>query len=296
MNTATLPANVPKPSLGSKIEAMQGILSTYNDVPIDFYGKLVDQFGNPVAGAEIKGSIRVINGVREGTDRFSTTSDAKGLFQFHGRGQDIGMMPRKQGYTIATTDTFFKYSHMEDHPYVSDANNPTVIKMWKLQGAEHLISFGFAAYAPVDGRPVLFDLVAGQRVEPGGDISVSVESSPEPNTREEYDWRVTLRAINGGIIERSGIGLEKMFQAPDSGYQPEFEASYKRGASSWSSSFTGGFYFTTRSGSCYGKCNFRIVTFRVKNGAVPITLSGYLNPAGSRTLEIDPSLVSQAHP
>ena len=97
VNTATPPANVPRPSLGSKTEAMQGILSTYNDVPIDFYGKLVDQFGNPVAGAEIKGSIRVISGVRQSTDWLTTTSDASGLFQFHGRGQDISTMPSKEG-------------------------------------------------------------------------------------------------------------------------------------------------------------------------------------------------------
>ena len=89
---------------------MRGILSTYNDVPIDFYGKLQDQFGNPVVGAEIKGNIRVINGVRQGTDWLTTTSDVNGLFQFHGRGQDIGMMPAKSGYALASTTTLFKYS------------------------------------------------------------------------------------------------------------------------------------------------------------------------------------------
>ena len=129
-------ASVPKPSLGNKIDGMRGVLSTYNDVPIDFYGRLEDQFGNPVAGAEIKGSIRVINGTRQGTDWPTTISDANGLFQFHGRGQDIGMMPSKKGYALASTDTLFKYSHMEEHPFVSDPNNPTIIKMWKLQGAE----------------------------------------------------------------------------------------------------------------------------------------------------------------
>ena len=50
----------PRPSqtpAGEQNRANGGILSTYNDVPIDFYGKLEDQFGNPVAGAEIKGKI-----------------------------------------------------------------------------------------------------------------------------------------------------------------------------------------------------------------------------------------------
>jgi cytoskeletal protein RodZ len=77
-NVATAPTS-QRPALGSKWEKGLGILSTYNDVPIDFYGKIEDQFGNPVPGAEIKGSIMVNNGQREGADHPSTTSDANGL-------------------------------------------------------------------------------------------------------------------------------------------------------------------------------------------------------------------------
>jgi len=94
---------------------MQGILSTYNDVTINFYGKLVDQFERPVADAQIKASVTVISGVRQGADWLTTTSDANGLFEFHGRGQDIGMMPSKEGYALASTGTMFRYSEQSDY-------------------------------------------------------------------------------------------------------------------------------------------------------------------------------------
>jgi hypothetical protein len=57
-NATAASTNATKPPPGGKAEQMSGILSTYNDVPIDFYGKLEDQFGYPVVGAEIKLAFR----------------------------------------------------------------------------------------------------------------------------------------------------------------------------------------------------------------------------------------------
>ena len=163
-------ANAAVPHGQTDGERMREVLSNYNDMPIDFYGKLVDQFGNPVAGAEIKGSIRVINGVRQGTDWFSTTSNASGLFQFHGKGQDIGMMPSKTGFVYVAMSGTGNYSHLypEEERAHPDPNNPVILKMWKLQGAEHLIHSQAQASVPLDGTPRAFDLKAGTHVESGG--------------------------------------------------------------------------------------------------------------------------------
>ena len=136
----------------SKLAQAALALGTLNHVSVDFYGKLIDQFGKPVAGASIKASIRVNNGVIGTTDWLTATSDASGLFEFHGRGEDIGMMPRKAGYALASTETYYKYSHLEDHPYVSDAAKPKVIKMWKLQGAEPLVIIKKTMHVPLHRR------------------------------------------------------------------------------------------------------------------------------------------------
>jgi hypothetical protein len=288
-------ANAIQFAMRNAAERKREILSTYNDVPIDFYGKLEDQFGNPVEGAEIKATIRVINGDRQGADRLTTTSDADGLFQFHGKGQDIGMMPQKQGYVLSTTETLFKYSRLEDHPYTSDANSPTVVKMRKLQGGERLIHYQTQVNVPLAGTPKAFDLQTGRQVESGGDIIVSVTSSPTPDVRQQYDWQVTVRAVDGGLL-LSDKDFEQMFQAPDTGYQPQFVAAYQKGAQSWTTTLNDVFYLTSRSGRCYGKLGIEVLSDVVKNGTIPVILNSYLNPDGSRNLEINPQLMTEAHP
>lgn len=87
-----------------------------------------------------------------------------------------------------------------------------------------------------------------------------------------------------------------MFQAPDSGYQPSFTVKHQKGQQSWSSRFSGGFFFNSRGASLYGKFGFTIVTDVVGKNGVPITLRGYLNPAGSRNLEGDTTMVTGANP
>lgn len=292
--TLTTAASAPRPSLENKIEGMRGTLSTYNDVPIDFYGKLEDQFGNPVAGAEIKGSIRVINGTRQGTDWLTTTSDANGLFQFHGRGQDIGMMPSKKGYALASTDTLFKYSHMEDHPFVSDANNPTVIKMWKLQGAEPLVTINQRYKLPYTDAPITFDLVAGKLVPDGGDIKITVVRPPGVvSGQNQQDWSLKIEAVNGGLI-KSGDQEAVTYAAPDSGYQPSETFTMSTSNNTWYQAVHQGFFLTSRNGQIYGKLGLSFHINSEPDGLMDITFGGVINANGSRNLEGDANTMNAA--
>lgn len=280
----------------SKAEKAMGLLSAYNDVPIDFYGRVIDQFGAAVDGATVNFSVRIMNGQESTVKRGEVMTDGNGFFTIIGyKGQDLGLVPQRTGYMLATTSTLFKYSHLEDRPYVSDPNNPTIIKMWKLQGAEPLIHFSFKARIPHDGTPVIFNLHTGMMVNTEGDLVIRLESPPEPNSNQQYDWRAIIQPVDGGIIS-SDVRLESRFGAPDSGYDSEFDINYQKGVKPWSSAFHGGFYFKGHDGSSYGKFDIGIVIYAMKDGLVPITLDGYVNPAGSRNLEIDPKLVTEAHP
>ena len=105
-SAAAASANIPVSPARDKKEQMREGLAALNDVPIIFYGKLEDQFGNPVVGAEITGSTIVYNGTAAGGQRVVATSDAKGFFQMNGgNGESLGMMPRKEGYVLAATNT-----------------------------------------------------------------------------------------------------------------------------------------------------------------------------------------------
>jgi hypothetical protein len=292
VKVAAAAPNPPNLSPGGKVEQMQGILSTYNDVPIDFYGKLEDQFGNPVAGAEIKGNIRVINGTRQSTDWLTTTSDVDGLFQFHGKGQDIGMMPSKQGYALASTGTLFKYSRMEDHPYVSDANNPTVIKMWKLQGAEPLLSINQQYKLGYTPTPVCFDLLAEKIVPEGGDVKITVSrpagivsgSSPQ-------DWSLKIEAVNGGLQDSDGQEAIT-YAAPEGGYQPGETFTMSTSSNTWYQAVHAGFFFTSRNGQVYGKLGVSFHINSQPDGLMTVSFGGVANTNGSRNLEGDPNTMS----
>jgi hypothetical protein len=296
-HVSTLPAQLvtnglPAPPQ-SKWEQLQPILATQNDQPIVFYGKVEDQFGNSIADAQIAADVRIYNGVQHTLERFSQKSDANGLFTISGyKGERLGLNVKKQGYVLVSISGSTIYSKLwpENQRAHPDPNNPTVIKMYKLQGAEHLVSFNIKTYIPIDGTLIKFDLQTGRQVESGGDLTVSIKSSSVPRVQEGYDWEASIQMADGGIIQdSSGLGLEKMFQAPDSGYAPEFDLNFQKGTQQWTSRFIGGFYFTSRNGQSYGKMAISIITDRIKNGNVPITINGYLNPAGSKNLEIDPT-------
>lgn len=273
------------------------LLDTQNDVPIVFYGKLEDQFANPVTSAEVKGVTSIHNSRTNGYANFMTMSDANGLFELDaGRGAVLSLFPQKTGYALATTGTEFKYSHMFNPDYfVCNSNNPVIIKMWKLRGAEHLIHFNVQTYIPIDGTPATFDLETGQRVTSGGDIIVADESPSSPHAGQTYDWKAGIRAQNGGLaLSQDDYG--QMFQAPEASYDPELIFDYKKDTTPWQNSVKGMYYFTSRGGEIYGKLTIDLSTYVVRDGGAYITLTGYLNPGGSRNLEIDPTLVTEAHP
>lgn len=298
VSVATTPsATTSPPPSETKEEQARTVLSKMNDVPIIFYGRVQDQFGNPVADAEIIGSIIVDNGKVEGTSKVSAISDASGLFQLNGgQGESIGVMPRKEGYALASTETEFKYSHFyPESRHVPDPSKPVVFKMWKLQGGEPLVHFQFKARVPCNGASVAFDLQTGQRVESGGDIIIRVESSPAPNVMEKYNWEAKIQPVNGGVVLYEGR-MESVFLAPEGGYEPEFVISQQKDSQPWQSGFNGSFYLKSRGGRSYGKIDLGIITDTVKEGSIPIMMSGYVNPAGSRNVEVNPALVTEAKP
>jgi hypothetical protein len=272
-----------------KWEQMQPGLEL-NDQPIVFYGKVEDQFNNVIAGAIVNFGVRIHNSYESTVKSGEVISDTDGLFTISGyKGQELGIGVQKTGYVFVSMSGSGIYSKLwpENQRAHPDPNNPTVIKMYKLQGAQQLVNFSIKTHIPIDGTPIRFDLKNSQQVQTGGDLIVSIKSSPEPNFQTGYDWQASIQVVNGGIIQDSdSLGFEKMFQAPDSGYLSEFDLSFQKGTQQWTSRFIGEFYFTTQNNQNYGKISISVITDRVKDGAIPFALNGYLNPSGSRNLEL----------
>jgi hypothetical protein len=221
-----------------------------------------------------------------------------GLFTISGyKGERLSFVPEKTGYVLTSHINGGIYSPQwpEEQRVHPDPNNPVIIKMWKLQGGESLIHFSYNVRVPYDNTPVLFDFQTGKTVNTGGDLVIKLQCPLTPDTREQYDWQAIIQPVDGGIVSDDG-GMELKFQAPDSGYESEFDIKNRKDVRPWSSTFHGGLFFKSRGGNCYGKLDLGIVIYAIRDGLVPITLDGYINPAGSRNLEIDPAKITEAHP
>lgn len=296
-NVAAAPVNPPPFPLDDKIAVIKRVLEA-NDVDIAFYGKLEDQSGNALGNFPINFEIRYENTKEKGVHRGQVVSDGNGLFTISGyKGERLSFIPERAGYVLLSHNNGGIYSHnwpdaQRVHP---DPNNPVVIKMWKLQGGEHLVHFQTETRVPLDGAVTTFDLQTGQRVQSGGDLTISVKTTPTPNIRQRYDWQVKIQFVSGGLIS-SSEDFEQMFQAPESGYEPEFNMEYQKDVQPWTTTFNGVLYFSSRSQGCYGKLGLEVLSDVVKDGTIPVILNCYLNPAGSRNLEIDPAKVTEAHP
>ena len=268
-----------------KITLLKTILQA-NDVDITFYGRLEDQSGNAVTGAQVKFSIQYENGNSRGIQQGQVVSDDNGFFTISGTGANLGIVPQKAGYALATTDTSYRYSQLTPGYFVPDANNPTVIKMWKLQGAEPLVSINQHYQIHYTETPINFDLLAGKIVPSGGDIRITVNRAPGIiSGRNRLDWGVQVEAVNGGIMDSGGLeGVT--YAAPESGYEPKMAFVFSSNPPyKWFEEFSQGFFVMSRGGQAYSKLGF---SFRINDdpdGFMYVTFSGVANANGSRNWE-----------
>jgi hypothetical protein len=271
----------------TKEERAIGLLSEYNDIPIVFYGRVEDQFSNAVADATVSFSVRVINGQESTVNRGQVLSDGNGLFTISGyTGQDLSIVPQKAGYVLATTGTFFKYSHLEEHPYVSDPNNPLVIKMWKLQGVEPLVGINKTYKLAYTGAPIFFDFVTGEVVPTGGDLEVIVTRAPGSITQLNHgDWSIELMPVNGGIMESDFQTAQVTFEAPADGYQDSYLVQMNNNNPAWFDNIQQVFFLTSRGSQVYSKFSLDFGINDDPNGTMWFQFKGVANANGSRNWE-----------
>jgi hypothetical protein len=275
--------DLSQPSPEGKVERAQGLLSDYNDIPIVFYGRVEDQFTNAVADATVSFNVRVMNGQESTVNRGQVMTDGNGFFTISGyTGQDLGLVPQKPGYVLATTSTFFKYSHLEEHPYVSDPNNPTIIKMWKLQSAEPLVGIDKTYKLPYTAAPINFDLLTGQIVPSGGDIQITVNRPVGViSGRNPQNWSIQIKVIDGGFIVTSWGDAQTTYSAPESGYEPSGTFENNNGIDTLDQMF----FVQSRNGQVYSKVHLLLGINEMPDGFMYITIKGVANANGSRNWE-----------
>src|SRR5580704_15398971 len=109
------------------------------NVPITFYGKVIDQSNQPVVGAKVDGYVvtgylKTPREIGQKVDFVSLVSDSEGKFALENtNGMSIQISSvDKEGYKLSPKQvkTTYLYNPSEFHP---DINNPVIFKMWKKQ-------------------------------------------------------------------------------------------------------------------------------------------------------------------
>jgi len=273
--------------LMSKEDLIKAVVAEQNKQPQDFYGKVIDQHGEPVAGVTVTGSLIIDTGEDLKTKEIHTTqTDAEGLFQFTGgEGSEIAVVVNKAGYEMGDRGEGYKGP-------VGKKTSPTdraILTMWKLKGAEPMVHTRIEVGIPCDGTQRNFDLLTGHRVENGGDLTVSFARDPVDIVRgKPFDWKLILGVPEGGLLEIADLYPN---EAPADGYQPNVQIDMPATTNKWTPDFNGSYYLESRGEKIFGRVTVRL-TGNYEPPPTHFEIDAYLNPAGSRNLEIDSSKVT----
>ena len=251
--------------------------------PIEFYGKVLDQFGQPVVGAEVVMTWTTVVGPTPDPKK-SIFADVDGRFAVTGiQGKRLWISATKVGYDY-TTDSVESFEYAEffsDKFYVPDSNNPVLFHLYKILDAEPI--YLFRAHDELDpgGKPLTLDVAQG-KTGVNGDFTLSIQLGSK-RSENGPDYTVLVEAVgDAGLVPN----LEQHpHRAPADGYQKTFAIQQKSGDANYSSHLSFHFYARTRDGK-YGVIYFDISVPR-KGVEIDCDTVVRYNPSGSRNVEFD---------
>lgn len=276
------------PEQAARLKEAADLVDKIFSSPIDFYGRAVDQHGNPVPHADV-GYTAADKFNRSGTN-YTGQTDAQGFFQITGiQGAALGVAVRKVGYyfinetdkTSPSSAATFGYSMGPDsyRRVPPTKENPAVFILHKMGETVPLIRVEQSSRIPKDGTPSTVDLMHG-RLSPSGNFRVEAWTEAPAGGRK-FTWRCRVTVPGGGLVERKG---QFDFEAPEDGYAESVEIDMSATSEGWSSQQQRDF-FVKLPDRRYARVNFTMIA----GGNHYFLLESFLNPtSGDRNLEFDP--------
>ena len=247
-------------------------------MPINFYGRVVDENEQPIVGAKIEAQWSDLSA--NGASSEVTSSDSHGSFSITGKkGRGITIRIAKEGYyTPKQQRTSFDYAAFwEANYHEPDGANPVVFRLLK-KGQGETLSAGEAwPTIPADGTPVRLDLLNNARVSNDGQLEISAVTNTEKYPPPVFDWQAAIAVEGGGLLEHDA---EFPFEAPEEGYVPKVEFQMPASAPDWRRSIEKSYFVRIGTPPKYGRIRVRF------NGASQkVSMHYAINPTGSRNLE-----------
>jgi len=275
-------------------ERMLKVVQQFNgshNLPIDFYGQVIDQDSNPVPDVKINVSIYQMSispstnsaypkdfGVSNNIARLEKETGADGRFEINGEtGYNVNFDSiQKAGYEVEPGANSFGSSS-------GSIENPVIFKMWSTNIHEQLITGDKKFQIVPDGRPYFINLTDGTISESGeGDLKVWIKYPAQVTSGQLYDWSCEIDLENGGLLEEP-LGTA-LYMAPADGYAPSFQLQQQIKGGQYGSIGERHFYVMLKNGKEYGQ--IAIDLYAPYTDQVPglIRLSYAINTSGSRIL------------
>ena len=196
-SNATTPPAAPTGGVTvSRAEKLRGAVETLN-VPVAFWGKVVDQDNAPLAGARVRASIRswhvVASPMGDATfDAKEVISGSDGQFMIDGgQGDSLTIEAlEKEGYE-PEPKTLRGFGYTTSDKFTPDPSSPVVLRMWKADRKAHLVSGSKRCSMVPDGRVYTLDLMRGTLTESPtgeGDLRVAIKREADAAWGKHYDW------------------------------------------------------------------------------------------------------------
>jgi hypothetical protein len=273
---------------------------------IELYGKIVDQHGNPVAGATVKLSPVDRPFGDQSNSKMALVSDAAGEFSVKGKqGFAMGVSASKDGYmTLPPLDgpsssAMLSYGgEGKTGKRYSNPATPLVLTLHEIGPVDPIIyvkNKGWKLAMDGTARAIALNSEKGLGKH---QIEFRFKSDwiklPKNNEMygKRYDWSLEASIPGGGFLESDS---DYKFEAPETGYQETIKIEYSSTMpeGQWKRSEHRR-YFVKFSDGSYGRIRFSIDG---SSNSTPLDMTSWLNlKPGSRNLssnDWDPTRVSE---
>jgi hypothetical protein len=202
-------ADVPDNDVQGYLRAAESVREKVKreQVPLDFYGRVVDEDGAGVPNTRIVFSYSHFDPLQPfylfyGTSELSLMSDNAGNFAVRGiQGYGFSVKVSKEGYDASTSN--FRGASIvggPDRPVKTSQDSPMIFHLRKKGLAEPLIYVDRSYRLARDGSPKLIDLLTGRTNTPNADLRIQAWTDEQHKDKEyRYDFRVRIEVT--AVIE-----------------------------------------------------------------------------------------------
>jgi len=289
---------------------------------VTFYGRVIDQYGQPVVNAKVwyEGTSTYLSA---GGGRGASYTDELGYFEIDTVGNVLSLggithpeieysYPQVQEITYSDSATYSRLktsinlsSNINSQTDVSwrnyaEKDKAYVIQAWRLSKYEGTINGRVNGYYNLTGDVYtlnLFGKTYEQKILEGekeGHLRVNCTRKIMEDNMDYGNWTATITPINGGIQETDDVYMNK---APESGYQSSLHIDMRKDSMSYQPTILNKrYFFKSNNGKEYGSLyvHFWPHSKFEDNTVCRVDIKSYkINPTGSRNLELKKEKISQ---